>query len=198
MIFKMNILLVGLCILLCTFHSSLAQDNSQNTTTPVFKHILVFVLENQDFWMCNLNSKLLSLEKKGTLLTNYRAITHPSQPNYIAMIAGSTMGVTSDSNTDVEGTSIVDLLAQKNLTWKAYEENYPGGCFAGESSDTYRRKHNPFISFNNIRYVHFPPHHFLNVFPFPLHCMLSWSYLSVIIVFSLLFLFVQLIAVNMN
>jgi len=32
-------------------------------------------------------------------------------------------------------------------------ENYPGNCFSGAASNDklYRRKHNPFISFNNIR-----------------------------------------------
>lgn len=32
-------------------------------------------------------------------------------------------------------------------------ENYPGNCFSGDSSPDklYRRKHNPFISFNDIR-----------------------------------------------
>lgn len=63
------------------------------------------------------------------------------------------MGVGGDSNQDVEGDNLVDLLETQNISWKAYEEDYPvdQGCFAGDSHGKYRRKHNPFVSFDNIR-----------------------------------------------
>jgi hypothetical protein len=50
-------------------------------------------------------------------------------------------------------TNLVDLLEAKGVSWKAYMEKYPGNCFAGTSANRglYRRKHNPFISANNIR-----------------------------------------------
>jgi acid phosphatase len=50
-------------------------------------------------------------------------------------------------------TNIVDLLEAKDVSWKAYMEKYPGNCFAGTSTEDklYRRKHNPFISADNIR-----------------------------------------------
>jgi acid phosphatase len=34
----------------------------------------------------------LAKKHKGNLLSDYYAITHPSEPNYIAMIGGSTFG----------------------------------------------------------------------------------------------------------
>eukprot|EP00817_Percolomonadidae_sp_ATCC50343_P003136 CAMPEP_0117427268 /NCGR_PEP_ID=MMETSP0758-20121206/7158_1 /TAXON_ID=63605 /ORGANISM="Percolomonas cosmopolitus, Strain AE-1 (ATCC 50343)" /LENGTH=233 /DNA_ID=CAMNT_0005212819 /DNA_START=113 /DNA_END=811 /DNA_ORIENTATION=- len=93
----------------------------------------------------------------GKFLSNYYAVTHPSQPNYIAQVTGSTQGVHSDSNHDIDTTSIVDLLEKKGLTWRAYMENYPTNgdstCFtdAHGPNKMYYRKHNPFMSVNNIR-----------------------------------------------
>nr|KAJ3399268.1 hypothetical protein HK105_004946 [Polyrhizophydium stewartii] len=80
------------------------------------------------------------------------ALTHPSQPNYIGMISGSTKGVILDLDGNIDRRNVVDLLEAKGITWASYQENYPGGCFTdSKSSDgLYRRKHNPFISFTNI------------------------------------------------
>lgn len=115
-----------------------------------FKRVMVIVLENQDLWVANLNSDLMHIAKKGTLLTNYKATTHPSQPNYISIIGGETLGVKGDGHYDVDGKNLVDLMEEKGVSWKAYNEDYPGNCFASDSGK-YKRKHNPFISFNNIR-----------------------------------------------
>ena len=52
---------------------------------------------------------------------------HPSQPNYWTMTAGDYFGHKSDANFDLNVTNIVDLLEAKGLTWKAYQEDYPGG-----------------------------------------------------------------------
>ncbi|KAJ3291886.1 hypothetical protein HDU76_007219 [Blyttiomyces sp. JEL0837] len=81
-------------------------------------------------------------------------VSHPSQPNYVAMIAGDTLGVTGDGNVNLAGNSIVDLLEAKGFTWKTYQENYPGNCALGATyggSGAYARKHNPFISMTNIQ-----------------------------------------------
>jgi len=139
---------VVVCILLSS--ATLSAAEPETTSALKFSRIMVVVLENQDLWVANLNSHFSSLAEKGMLLTNYKATTHPSQPNYIAMIAGDTMGVSSDSDFDVEGRNLVDLLEENGVTWKAYQEGYPGSCFAGDTG-RYRRKHNPFISFNDVR-----------------------------------------------
>ncbi|CAG8741047.1 34021_t:CDS:2 [Gigaspora margarita] len=96
---------------------------------------------------------LAYLGSQGILLSNYHAVWHPSQPNYIAMIRASKSGVLTDFNQDVEGASLPDLLEEKGISWKAYMENYPGNGFnESHSSDKlYVRKHNPFISMNQIR-----------------------------------------------
>ena len=40
---------------------------------------------------------LSSLIKSGTLLTSSHGVTHPSEPNYLAMFSGSTHNLTSDA-----------------------------------------------------------------------------------------------------
>jgi len=42
-------------------------------------------------------------------------------------------------------------MEAKHISWKAYEEDYPGKCNAAANVGKYYRKHNPFISFNDIR-----------------------------------------------
>jgi acid phosphatase len=95
-------------------------------------------------------------------MTNYYAVTHPSQPNYWSQVrtfwflldsgkvAGSYFDIRSDNPHDLPHTNLVDLMDGK-VSWKAYEENYPGNCYSSYTNGKYYRKHNPFISFNNIR-----------------------------------------------
>ena len=91
------------------------------------------------------------LAAAGANFTNMLAATHPSQPNYIALTAGSTHGVRNNNPHDLDVANIADLLEAKGLTWKVYAEGYPGGCFTGKTSNGYARKHNPFISFTGIQ-----------------------------------------------
>ncbi|KAI8096771.1 phosphoesterase family-domain-containing protein [Halteromyces radiatus] len=106
----------------------------------------------KNFAVVNRNSNWKEMTERGILLTNFNAITHPSQPNYIAAAAGSTMGVDSDSvfNIPENVTTIFDLLEDKNLTWKTYQEDIPSVAFAGSKAGRYFRKHNPAISFDSI------------------------------------------------
>jgi acid phosphatase len=129
----------------------MAVESHSVSYNPSYKRFFTVVLENQDYDdVMNNNFMGNILASKGMLLTNFLAHTHPSQPNYIYMIAGSRMGVFLGLKRDLNGESIVDLLETKGVSWKTYQEQYPGNCFEGDFG-SYRRKHNPFISFNNIR-----------------------------------------------
>jgi hypothetical protein len=92
------------------------------------------------------------------LALNYTAVAHPSLPNYIALFAGSTQGITDDAVHDLGATNLADQIESAGKTWKVFAQNVPTGCFAGESfsggadgKGTYERKHNPAISFTDIR-----------------------------------------------
>ena len=75
------------------------------------------------------------LADRGGLATNFTATRHPSLPNYIAMTAGSTMGITSNcTDCAVRGRNLADQLEDAGLTWRAYEESIPTPCFLGAYS----------------------------------------------------------------
>lgn len=138
-------LLSLLLSLLLTVSLSAQADNNQH-----FKKVLIIVLENTDYQEALKQPFLKQLTQQGTLLTKMSGITHPSQGNYIALLAGDTLGVKNDEVYNFNQTNLVDLLEQKGYSWKAYIEDYPGNCFLGATKNKYVRKHNPFISFNNI------------------------------------------------
>jgi len=117
-----------------------------------FDRIVVINLENSDFADAENDHYLSVLAEKGVLLTQYSGVTHPSQPNYIAQVYGDTHNITDDSWYDIKGKSLVDLLEAKDVSWKAYQEKFPGSCFTGKGSEDmlYVHKHNPFISMNTV------------------------------------------------
>src|SRR2546428_13454841 len=78
-----------------------------------------------------------------------------SDPNYLALIGGSTFGLTGDcypTQCSVSDTSIVDSIEGAGLTWKAWAEDYPvsQGCSLSPSNAEYNSKHFPFLYFQNI------------------------------------------------
>src|SRR5215212_7313065 len=57
------------------------------------KRIFVVILENTDAAVAERLPFISQLAAGGAILLNYHALTHPSQPNYIALASGSTQGV---------------------------------------------------------------------------------------------------------
>ncbi|MFZ4715563.1 MAG: alkaline phosphatase family protein [Bacteriovoracaceae bacterium] len=115
-----------------------------------FKKVIWIVFENTDYKTALAQPDFNAISKQGVLLTNLLALIHPSQGNYINMMAGSNYSVKLDSNVDLNVNHLGDLLEKKGLDWRVYAESYPGKCFTGARSGTYVRKHNPFISFTNV------------------------------------------------
>lgn len=102
--------------------------------TAAFSNMLLIILENTDYSSAIADPNLSSFAQSGVLFSNWRAIGHPSQPNYIAMTSGATNGITSDSPKTINVQNLVDLLEAKGLSWKSYQENWPGNCFTGTVS----------------------------------------------------------------
>src|SRR5438477_3641093 len=64
---------------------------------PRYDHVVVVVLENHPFADIAGHSPYLNgLARDCGLATGYSAVAHPSLPNYLALTAGSTHGITSD------------------------------------------------------------------------------------------------------
>lgn len=93
------------------------------------------------------------LAKACGLATDYRAITHPSLPNYPAATGGSTFGVTDDAGPSlhpISGTSLFQQLTQAGLSWRAYDESMPTTCDLNPSG-RYAVKHNPAVYYTTVR-----------------------------------------------
>jgi phospholipase C len=93
------------------------------------------------------------LAKACGLATDYRAITHPSLPNYLAATGGSTFGVTDDagpSSHRIAGTSLFQQLTEAQLSWRAYDESMPTNCDPSPSG-RYAVKHNPAVYYTAVR-----------------------------------------------
>jgi phosphatidylinositol-3-phosphatase len=87
------------------------------------------------------------------LATNYHNITHPSLPNYLASVAGTTGGVTSDCGTNKcpqNSPTIFSQLVTAKKTWRGYAESMPSNCALFDSG-TYAARHNPAVYYTNIR-----------------------------------------------
>ncbi len=71
-------------------------------TVPAFDHVFVIVMENHSYSdiIGNTSQPYLNLlASQHGLATNYFAVVHPTLPNYLALIGGSTFGITSDCTT---------------------------------------------------------------------------------------------------
>jgi len=83
-------------------------------TSTIYGHVVLIVLENHSFETVIGNSEapyLNSLANWWSLATGYSGVSHPSLPNYLAMIGGSTFGVTSDcTDCFVNAPSLPDRL----------------------------------------------------------------------------------------
>ncbi len=129
--------------------------NTPRPLVPDFKHIVMIVLENKEFGTVIQSPKMPyfnQLANTYTLLTQHYAVTHPSLPNYLAMIGGDTFGITFDCESCfVNAPTLPDLIEASGRTWKTYQEDMPSPCYPGANIDNYAMKHNPFIYFKSIR-----------------------------------------------
>jgi hypothetical protein len=123
------------------------------TRTPDVPHgpkVVLVILENKNPEVAEDNNLqfLSRLRREGAYLSQYYGIAHPSQPNYVALISGSTEGVHGDSPARLERPH----LGQKLTSWMAYAEGYPkGSCDTRMSIERYARRHVPFLSFADVQ-----------------------------------------------
>lgn len=127
---------------------------TKNISVPYLDHIVIITMENKSYSDIVENSNapyLNSLIHKYSFADNYFAVSHPSLPNYLAIIGGSTFGVSSDcTSCYINAPNLIDQLEKADKTWKAYMESMPSACFIGSSGE-YAQKHDPFIYFDDIR-----------------------------------------------
>ncbi|GAA1814205.1 acid phosphatase [Planosporangium flavigriseum] len=118
-------------------------------------HVVVAIFENTAYAKMAGNKKapyLNSLMKRSAVFTNAHAVTHPSQPNYLALFSGSTHGVKDDHcPVDLRGKpNLGRQLLDAGLGFTGYSEDLPMPGFLGCSHKRYAAKHNPWVDFDNV------------------------------------------------
>jgi acid phosphatase len=127
---------------------------------PRFNHVVIVVMENKNFGDIigrpDEAPYLNALSQQGVNFVDSFAITHPSQPNYIAMFSGSTQGVTNDDCPLPRYSGVPNLgsdLIAAGLGFAGFSESLYGDgaldCNWGGDLG-YARKHNPWVEFLNV------------------------------------------------
>ena len=118
-----------------------------SAATPRPDHVVIVIMENHAYEQIIGSSSspyVNSLAQQNALFTQSFAVGHPSEPNYHELWSGSNQGVTDDScphtfTTDSLGTQLLTA----GLSVVGYNESMPSDGYAGCTSGTYARKHNP-------------------------------------------------------
>lgn len=132
--------------------------------TPRITHITVVIAENYNYSQLIGSSAapyLNSFARGNALFTNSHGVSHPSQPNYLALFSGSTQGVTSDyCPVSFGSANLSTRLRAYGFSFQGYAENWPSSgnpCYASYSTSVgshylYWRKHVPWTDFTNVAY----------------------------------------------
>jgi acid phosphatase len=117
--------------------------------------VLVFVVENHSLDQMRAQMPYtFSLAERYGYTTSYRALTHPSLGNYLAIAGGSTFGIVDDRNPvahQLHGPSVFSQALAAGKTATVYAEGMPGTCLQENGGDQYVVRHNPWTYFVDDR-----------------------------------------------
>jgi len=115
-------------------------------------HVVVVIEENHGYSQIIGSSQtpyINTLATQGALFTNSYALTHPSQPNYLALFSGSTHGITDDSCPHTFSSSTLESeLITAGKTFAGYSEELPSVGSEVCTYGDYVRKHAPWTDFS--------------------------------------------------
>ncbi|OBG31912.1 acid phosphatase [Mycobacterium alsense] len=118
-------------------------------------HVVIVIEENRS--QANIiGSKsapfINALAAHGAMMAQSFAETHPSEPNYLALFAGSTLGVTKDVCPVNAGATpnLASELLSAGYTFVGYAESLPAAGSPVCSAGKYARKHVPWANFSNV------------------------------------------------
>ncbi|KAI8989103.1 phosphoesterase family-domain-containing protein [Trametes punicea] len=148
------------------------QSNNTLSNPPLvpgkfFDRFIQIWIENTDYETAASSPVFQNLSKQGVLFTQWYAVTHPSEPNYLAAVGGDFFGAGDDDFYHIPQniSTVVDLLEAKNISWASYQENMPSDGFTafnytqpnyltGQGNYTYYvRKHNGLIIYDSVANV---------------------------------------------
>ncbi len=142
------------CLLTALVHPHTAvRETARATGAPA--HVVVVMEENHSYSDIIGDGSapyINSLAAQGASMTSSYGVTHPSEPNYMALFGGDTFGLTSDNCPVDEGDAAnlgSELLAAGD-TFTGYAEGLPGSGSTVCTSGRYARKHAPWVNFDNV------------------------------------------------
>jgi phosphatidylinositol-3-phosphatase len=113
--------------------------------------LLVFVVENHSLRQMRSGMPFTArIARRYGYAVDYRAIRHPSLPNYLAIASGSTHGVTDDlspASHRLRGRTVFGQALSRGRTAKVYAEGMPSRCSLSSGGNQYAVKHNPWAYF---------------------------------------------------
>ena len=99
-----------------------------------YQHVIWIWMENHSYHQV-MGSEHAPFENRLAhacgLATHYRAITHPTLPNYLAATGGSTFGVHKDefpSSTPINAPTLFSEVAASGRQWRTYYDSMPSNC----------------------------------------------------------------------
>ncbi|HEY5341779.1 MAG TPA: alkaline phosphatase family protein [Candidatus Aquilonibacter sp.] len=137
---------------------------------PRYDHVFVIMDENKDYGRIIGSAdapELTQLAHAYVLDSHFDAEAHPSEPNYVALVGGSTFGMHDDAayaEHTIDGANLATQLEAAHLRWKEYLESIPSpgslavvaadpsGKAAPPNVDVYAAKHSGFINFRSVQH----------------------------------------------
>ncbi|MBR7837283.1 acid phosphatase [Actinospica durhamensis] len=140
---------------LVSHHTATPAVKPAAATLPTPAHIVIVMEENHSYSDIIGNSSapyMNTLASEGALMTSSYGVTHPSEPNYMALFYGSTDGLSADTCPVTTSTTanLGSELLTAGYTFKGYSEGLPKTGSTSCTSGEYARKHSPWINFSAI------------------------------------------------
>ncbi len=113
------------------------------TGLPNFSHVYLIVMENKEYGSIVGSSAapyINSLIARYGSATNMYAVSHPSEPNYIALTSGGLQGTSTDGTYNLSVPNLFDQVGTSGRTWHVYAQGYPGQVLSGIAGCRGRRR----------------------------------------------------------
>ena len=167
---RFTVIKIGLIIAVLTVAGFLGErvifrpKSATGTSLSYFDYIVVIVMENKNLYQTYGNSCvgnctfINQLANRFGIAENYSGIAHRSLPDYLTLTSGlnySYPPFVTDcgpqvGNCTVASRNIVDSIEATHRSWRAYIEDYSGGC-KGSSSDHIPGP-DPFLFYRDVYY----------------------------------------------
>jgi phosphatidylinositol-3-phosphatase len=113
------------------------------SSAPARPEVVVIAMENTAPQVALAQPYLASLADRALVFSSFRAVAHPSLPNYLAFTSGQTWSIRDDGYYVLPvGRDLGAQLTAAQIPWRAYMEGMERGCL--DSPAPYAVKHNPF------------------------------------------------------